>query len=88
MAEPYLTFLCQTTRQWLGLWRPIHHRSGTDKPAEYDIELDIRPTAQFIPHKTQTSLEDVLCAASQRLCRPQCHSSGINYLQFEVVGFM
>lgn len=60
MAEPYLTFLCQTTRQWLGLWRPIHHLGGTHKLAEYDIELDRRGTAQFIPHKTQAALEDVV----------------------------
>lgn len=49
MAEPYLTFLCQTTRQWLGLWRPIHHLSGTHKLAEYDIELDQRNRTIYSP---------------------------------------
>lgn len=39
------TIFNQTSRQWLGLWRPILLLSGTDKPAEYDIEPDRGGTA-------------------------------------------
>lgn len=54
VAEPYLTFPCQTTRQCLGLWQPIHYLSGTGRLARYDIELDHRQTAQSTRHNTKT----------------------------------
>lgn len=68
--------------QWQGHASRIWYRAGSQG------KKTKKKTAQFTSHKSQTSLEDVSCTASQRLCRPQCHSGSINYLHFELVGFM
>lgn len=55
------------------------HLSGTDDGAEYDIEPVRRPTAEIYSPQIPNIFRR--CVA---LCRPQCHSSGMNDLQLEV----